>query len=220
VAHAATGYGDSPVFPIDVRWLSGGLAVKGRVLDAVLQQPLNGVSVSLAGQNTTTLSDGSYTFVSVSLSGGNTLNASLSSYMTASLTVTSPQGASMVTLPDLVLQTIPPGNQPVMTSVNPTRQPVYISGLPITDDFTASVNWNGSTPGTVEFYANGQLIKSLTGAGPTYTVTLDSTVFNSSLAVGGNTLGVLARNSQGTASKTRRNSKVGVTQGEAGKCSG
>jgi hypothetical protein len=209
VAHAATGYGDSPVFPIDVRWLSGGLAVKGRVLDAVLQQPLNGVSVSLAGQNTTTLSDGSYTFVSVSLSGG-----------TASLTVTSPQGASMVTLPDLVLQTIPPGNQPVMTSVNPTRQPVYISGLPITDDFTASVNWNGSTPGTVEFYANGQLIKSLTGAGPTYTVTLDSTVFNSSLAVGGNTLGVLARNSQGTASKTRRNSKVGVTQGEAGKCSG
>jgi len=52
----------------------------------------------------------------------------------------------------------------------------------------------------VEFYANGQLVKSLTGAGPTYTVTLDSTVFNSSLAVGGNTLGVLARNSQGMAS--------------------
>jgi hypothetical protein len=194
------GTADSPVFAVDFRNLTGGLAVKGRVLDGSSRQPLTGVSVSVAGQNTTTLVDGSYSFANVSQASGSTLNASLTGYLTASLAVTPPPGASLVTLPDVLLQTIPAANQPAVTAFNPARQPVYISGLPITDDFTASVNWNGSTPGTVEFYANGKLVKSLTGAGPTYTVTLDSTVFNSSLAVGGNTLSVLARNSQGTTS--------------------
>lgn len=194
------GSADSSVFTVDFRNLAGGLAVKGRVLDGSSHQPITGVSVSLAGQNTTTLADGSYSFANMSQASGNTLNASMTGYLTGSLAVAPPPGASLVTLPDLQLQTIPAANQPAVTAVTPARQPVYISGLPITDDFTASVNWNGGTPGTVEFYANGKLVKSLTGAGPTYTVTLDSSVFNSSLAVGGNTLGVLARNSQGTAS--------------------
>ncbi len=194
------GSADSSVFTVDFRNLAGGLAVKGRVLDGSSHQPIAGVNVSLAGQNTTTLADGSYSFANVSQASGNTLNASLTGYLTGSLAVAAPPGASLITLPDVLLQTVPAANQPVVTAVTPTRQPVYISGLPITDDFTASVNWNGSTPGTVEFYFNGKLEKSLTGAGPTYTVTLDSSVFNSSLAVGGNTLGVLARNSQGTAS--------------------
>ena len=179
---------------------SGGLAVKGRVLDAISHQRLSGVSMSLAGQNTTTLSNGTYSFANVSLASGNTLNVSMSGYMTAALTITPPTGASILTVPDVLLQITASANQPVVTSLNSTLVPVFISGLPITDDFTATVNWNGSTPGVVDFYANNQLIKSLSGAGPTYTMTLDSSYFNPSLAVGGNTLSVIAQNSQGTAS--------------------
>jgi Concanavalin A-like lectin/glucanases superfamily/CARDB len=179
---------------------SGGLVVKGRVLDGASHETLVGASVGLGGQNTTTLSDGSYSFANVSLVAGNTLSVSLAGYIGTSLSVIPPPGATVLTLPDLFLQSIPPTNQPVVTSLNPTYQPVFIAGLPVTDDFTASVNWNGSTPGAVEFYANGQLINSLSGAGPTYTVTLDSSHFNPSLAVGGNTLSVVARNSQGTGS--------------------
>lgn len=199
-ARATTGYGDSQVFSVDLRNLSGGLTVSGRVLDATSHQPFSGVSVSLAGQNTTTLSDGTFSLDNVSLAGGTTLNASLSGYLTASVPVAPPSGASVVALPDIILQTTPAGSEPVVTSVNSTFNPVFISGLPINDTFTATVNWNGGTPGTVNFYANGQLVQSLTGAGPTYTVTLDSSPFNPSFAAGGNTLSVVAQNSQGTAS--------------------
>lgn len=199
-ARATTGYGDSPVFAVNLQGLSGGLAVNGRVLNGTSHQPLSGVSVSLAGQNATTLSDGTYSLANVSLATGSALNASLSGYLTASLTIAPPSGASVFTVPDVLLQLTPAANQPAVTSLNAIREPVFISGLPITDDFTATVNWNGSTPSAVNFYANGQLVNTLTGSGPTYTVTLDSSSFNPSLAAGGNTLSVVAENSQGTAS--------------------
>jgi hypothetical protein len=117
VAQASDGFGDSPVFAVDLRGLTGGLAVKGRILDAALHQALNGVSVTLAGQNATTLADGSYSFANVSLASGNSLNVSLSGYTTASQTIAPLPGTSVVTEPDLLLQPIPPGNQPVVTSV-------------------------------------------------------------------------------------------------------
>ncbi len=191
----------SGVFPVDLRGLSGGLAVSGRALDAASHQPLAGVSISLAAQNTTTLSDGTFSLADVSLASGTSLTANLSGYLPASLTVAPPPGASVAALPDILLHTTPSGNRPVVTSLNPNAEPVYISGWPITHDFTATVNWNGGTPGTVDFYANGQVVKSLTGAGPSYTVTLDSTPFSPSLAVGGNTVSVVAENGGGTASK-------------------
>jgi len=102
-AQAATGFGDSPVFAVDFRNLTGGLAVRGRVLDGSSHQPLTGVSVSLAGQNTPTLADGSYSFANVSQASGNTLNASLTGYLMDSLVVTPPSGASLVTLPDFAV---------------------------------------------------------------------------------------------------------------------
>ena len=196
------GYNNSAVASASftINQSSIGLAVKGRVLDATLHQTLNGVSVSLAGQNTTTLPDGTFSIANVSLANGNILNVSMSGYMTADLTITPPTGASIFTVPDVLLQITASANQPVVTSLNSTLVPVFISGLPITNDFTATVNWNNSTSGTVIFYANNLPIRYLSGAGPTYTVQLDSHYFNPSLADGGNTLSVVAQNSLGTTS--------------------
>ncbi len=180
--------------------LSRALAINGRVLDAKSGQVLGGVKVSLAGQNTTTLGDGTFRFADVSLADGSLLVGSLPGYATASLAVTPPAGASVFTVPDLLLQPNSATNQPVVTSFNATFEPVFISGLPITDVFTASIDWNGGEPGTVEFDANGQPVKILASTGPTYTVALDSTPFNPSLIVGENMLSVVAKNSQGIAS--------------------
>ena len=71
------------------------------------------------------------------------------------------------------------------------------------NEYGATVNWNGATPGSVNFYANDQLVGTVTGAGPDYTCEVNvGTSFVPSLRVAANTLRVAARSTGGVGSDT------------------
>jgi hypothetical protein len=190
----------SPVFAVDLQSLAGGLTVSGRVLAAATRQPLSGASVSLAGQNTTTAGDGTFSLANISLTSGNTLTVSKSGFLTDTETPSVPPGSKSITLADILLPVPPSNNVPVVIGVSAARNPFYLSGVSTPIAFTASVNWNNSSPGNVIFYANDQGVQALTGAGPTYTATLDSSAFSPSLAVGANRVKVVAQNGAGQSS--------------------
>ena len=158
---------------VDLRGLTGGLTVNGRVLAAATGQALSGASVSLAGQNASTAGDGTFSLANISLASGNTLTVSKTGFLTHTEAVAVPPGSKSITLADIFLPVPPSGNAPVVTGVSSARNPVYLSGVSTPIAFTASVNWNGSSPGSVIFYADGQAVQTLTGAGPTYTATIE-----------------------------------------------
>jgi hypothetical protein len=160
---------------------------------------LSSASVSLAGQNTTTAGDGTFSLSSISLASGNTLTVSRNGYVTHTETPSVPAGSKSITLADVLLQAAG-GNLPVVTGVIASRNPFYLSGVSTPIHFTASVNWNGSSPGNVIFYANGAAVQTLAGGGPTYTATIDSSAFNPSFVVGANTVKVVAQNGAGQSS--------------------
>jgi hypothetical protein len=137
--------------------------------------------------------------VNISLAIGNTLTVSKSEFVTDTETPNVPPGSKSITLADVLLQA-GGGSLPVVTGVIAARNPFYLSGVSTPIDFTASVNWNGSSPGNVIFYANEQGVQTLTGAGPTYTATIDSSAFNPSFAVGANRVKVVAQNGAGQSS--------------------
>ena len=149
-AHAATSSAMSPVFTVDLQSLAGGLTVSGRVRAAATRQPLSGASVSLAGQNTTTAGDGTFSLVNISLAIGNTLTVSKSGFVTDTETPNVPPGSKSITLPDVLLQAAG-GNLPVVTGLKPKYDGIFLSLASIMNDYTASVNWNGHTPSSAEF---------------------------------------------------------------------
>ena len=80
-----TGYAmtnTSSPFTVNLRVRPVHLMVTGKVLHATTRQPLSGVSISLAGQNTMTLEDGSYCFTNVVLANGNIIMAGKSGFAT------------------------------------------------------------------------------------------------------------------------------------------
>ena len=60
---------------------------------------------------------------------------------------------------------MPVGSKPVVTKVEPRLKGLFLSGVPLNNDFTASVNWNGLTPGFVRFSVNGVQVSDQTGGG-------------------------------------------------------
>jgi hypothetical protein len=163
----------SAQFVVDLRGLTGGLTVSGRVLAAATRQPLSGASVSLAGQNTSTAGDGKFSLANISLASGNTLTASESGFVTHTGTLSVPAGSKTVTSADILLQAAVTG-KPVVTKVEPGLQGLFLSGASLSNDFTASVNWNGLSPGYVRFFANdAQVGGDQTGSGPDYVCTID-----------------------------------------------
>jgi len=138
-------------FAVDLRGAQGGLTVAGKVLDAITRAPISGVGINLAGLNTVTLADGSYLLTDAALNSGNTLTASKAGFAAYEQTLSSPAGATRVTVPDISLQPMS-GSKPVVTGVRPKYDGLFLSGASIANEYTASVDWRGQTPGKVHFY--------------------------------------------------------------------
>lgn len=188
-----TATGTSSGFTVDLAALTRGIAVSGRVLDAASRAPVSGAAVSLAGQNTSSSGAGLFSFASVS-SSGSTLTVSKSGYATYTGTVPVPAGASSVTLPDILLPAAPVGNKPVVTKVEPRLTGLFLSGVTLNNDFIASVDWNGVTPGYVRFSVNGTQVSNQTGNGLEYVASLNmgSSPFSPSFNAAGNRVTVQA----------------------------
>lgn len=187
----------SPTFALDLT--QRGVAVQGRVVDADTRQPLNGAAVSLAGASVTSGGDGRFSFSGVTPVTGLELVASKSGYVSASIPVDVVAGTASLSLPDVGLPPEAPTPKPVITRVA-SRYPnaCFLYGVPVQERYTARVNWNGRTPGTVIFRANGELLATRTGPGPDYTYEFDvSSVFRPSLAHGANKLTITATDQSG-----------------------
>ncbi len=190
----------SPVFAVDLQPLIGGLTVNGRVMSAATRQPLSGASVSLAGQNTSTAGNGTFSLANVSLASGNTLTVSKNGFVTDTETPNVPTGSKSVTVPDILLQAAS-GNLPVVTRLKAKYEGIFLSAASLLNDYTASVNWNGRTPGSVKFYVNGTLRQTVNTTAGEATATLDMALgFNGSLTLGANKVKVVAVDSLGTES--------------------
>jgi hypothetical protein len=168
-ARAATGYGDSPVFPVDL--LTNGCSVSGTVLDGNSGNGLVGALVQLGTYNTISGSGGAYSISSVA-AGDYTLTGSKPGYSDAIYSVTVSPGSSLSRL--IVL--LPTNSVITVTSVNSkySDSSYYLDGVPFNVSFTANVDWAGHPPGTVQFIAPGK----------TYTATASGPAVSQTLAMG------------------------------------
>jgi formylglycine-generating enzyme required for sulfatase activity len=181
--------------------LVGGIAVSGRVLDSASRSPIGVATVTLAGQNTSSSGAGLFSFASVSLSSGNTLAVSKSGYATYTGTVAAPAGATAVTVPDILLQAAPVENKPVVTSIQAQREGLFLAGIALLNDFTATVDWQGRTPSKIYFYVNGTLAATKTTSGSEATATLGMGLgFSPNFSHGANKLKVVAEDVIGVSS--------------------
>src|SRR5208283_4857128 len=114
-ARADTGYGDSPVFAVNLLGQTGGLSVRGTVLDGNSGNGLVGALVQLGTSSTMSGSGGDYSFSSVA-AGDYTLTGSKSGYNDASYLVTVSAGGALSRLITL-LPASAPGSLPSVTSV-------------------------------------------------------------------------------------------------------
>ena len=198
-ANGDSSTGLSSVFTVDLS--SATITVSGRVLDAKNRAPVSAATVTLAGQTTSSSGAGLFSFDSVSLTSGNTLTVSKSGYMTATEAPSVPAGSKSVTMPDILLQAAV-ANKPVVTRVESRLKGIFLSGASMNNDFTASVNWNGLSPGYVRFYANEAQVADQTGSGPDYVCTIDmaGASFHPAYSVSANSVKVVAVSGGGQAS--------------------
>ena len=150
-AHAATSSAESNLTAVDTR--DNPLAVSGRVLHGVTHNPLSGAAVSLAGVNAITAGDGGFLLTNIVLANGNVLAATKAGFVTNRQTVAAPAGAKTVTLDDLLLS--PTNGRPVITGIDPKFNGLFLAGVSLQNEYTASVDWGGRTPSRVEF-SNGR----------------------------------------------------------------
>jgi hypothetical protein len=196
---AATSSAVSPAFTVDLQMT---VTVKGRVLSAANRAPLVGVTVTLAGLQTTTDGQGTFSLPNAPLASGNQLTASKTGYAQYVAPVPAPPGAVLVTLPDILLHS---GTGPIVTSLTPRYDGIFIADVPVQNTYTATVNWNGTTPGTVRFLWNGSPLQQQTGAGPDYSCLVEmSTAFRPALRANANYLEVVAASAGGTSSSPYR----------------
>lgn len=189
----------SPPFTIDLRGLQGGLTVAGKVRNAATGQGLSGVSVSLAGQNTTTAGDGSYSFSNVILANGSTITASKSGYATHSSTIPAPAGGIQSVPKDISLSSAS-GNKPVVTGVRAKHDGLFLSGASLANEYTASIDWRGQTPSKVHFYwgRNSPQHTAVNTASDQATAAINMALgFQGSFTLGDNKLTVQAEDSTG-----------------------
>ena len=170
-ARADTGYADSPVFAVNLLGLTNGCSVSGTVLDGNTGNGLAGALVQLGAYNTVSVSGGAYNITSVAV-GDYTLSGSKPGYSAATYPVTVNAGNSLSQF--ITLQ--PTNSVPVVTSVK-SKYPdssYYLDGALFNVSFTASVDWAGHPPGTVQFIAPNN----------TYTVTASGPAVSQTLAMG------------------------------------
>lgn len=87
---------------------------------------------------------------------------------------------------------------PGVTNVIPKYEGLFLAGLSFKNQYTAGVDWNGQSPGNVEFWANGELITNVVTDSTTATAEIVvGKIFGPALREGVNWLTVVAVNAQG-----------------------
>ena len=126
------------------------LTVSGRIRSAQTGAALGGVTVNLGGQTVTTGPDGVFTLPNLNLSAGNLLSADATGFTASRQTPQILAGSAGALLPDLFLRSAEVTNRPVITDIRPQYDGIFLAGFSFPNQYTALVNWNGFTPGTVE----------------------------------------------------------------------
>ncbi len=132
-----------------------------------------------------------FTLANVSLAGGSVLSASAAGFVSQTRTVAAAAEQKAVNVVDIILA--PTTNKPVVESVKPDVDGIFLAGFGLVPTVKAMVNWNGNTPSTVEFQVNGSVYATRTGAGPEYSVTMPvDSALRTSLTTTGNVISVRA----------------------------
>jgi len=153
-AGAATSSADSNQTMVDTTGNSL-RSIAGRVLNAQTRAPLSGVTVTYSGSTRTTDGAGKFSFSGSSWSSGLALNAAKSGYGSGSRTLTVPAGTrDAMVQPDILLS---PSGTMAVTGLRPKYEGIFPSGAAILNEYTATVDWAGRPPGSVEFRVNGTL---------------------------------------------------------------
>ncbi len=156
-----------------------GTKVRGRMVDGTPPVgpylPLAGVTVSIGTTNAVTGANGSFELVAT-LTNPTAFNATKTGFMPYTASVSQPATGDVV---DLGLVTMKPiTDKPIVEAVTLTNpNGVYLRDLPEAmrpalsrPEAEVKVNWNGNDPGIVEFWADGKLVGTQAGAGPSYTL--------------------------------------------------
>lgn len=185
---AGTAY--SPNITVDTRG-TGDVTVTGRVLNGSTKTPLAGAAVTLAGLSTNTDASGAFTLANVDLLAGSSLTASTAGFVSQTMTVIAVEGEKAVNVGDILLKAAT--NKPVVESLKPDVDGILLPGFGLISTLRARVNWNGNTPGTVQFRVNGNVFGTMLGAGPEYSITIPvDSALQTSLRSTGNLVSVTA----------------------------
>ena len=167
------------------------VTVTGRVVDAGSRLPISAAAVTIGQVTETTNEIGTFE-VDVEKGGSSLPLAVVSSgYLNRNIAASLPLGSHAVDVGDILLSR--DASMPVVESVDLDVNGIFLSGFDLAPRLTASVNWNGNTPGTVEFRVNGSVYATQSGAGPEYSVAIPvDTALRTSLATTGNVISVTA----------------------------
>lgn len=167
-AHSAVTTGTSPTFVLDLQQMVS-MTVRGRVLKAADNTPLSGVAVRLGGATATTAADGVFQFADISLLSSSELAITNAPGFGRHVEKIAPEpGAKEIVLPDIRLQSA--GFQ--ITDLRGCEG-VFLGNISYEAPVTAIIDWNGNTPGNVEFSVNGVLRQTVAASGSQATAPLN-----------------------------------------------
>jgi hypothetical protein len=173
--------------------------LSGKVRDAKTSAALAAVQITIAGQSTQTNSQGQYSFTAVDTSQALTLTATKTGYATYTTTL-SPPSSGVSIVHDFDMYPVGEPGKPVITGATGKYNGIFLAGMSINNDYTATVEWNG-TPGIVEFYANDTLKPAVPGTTTGATATFDmGSDFTAAFSYTVNKVKVIARNAEGAVS--------------------
>lgn len=178
---------------------TGSLTVTGRVMNGATKTPLAGVMVSLGGKDTASAANGTFTLANVNLAAGSILSASASGFVSQTRNVVAAADQKAVNVGDISLT--PTTDKPVVESVKPDMDGIFLAGFGLIPILKATVDWNGTTPGSVQFKVNGSVYATRNGTGPEYSVPIPvDSALRTSLSGTGNLIAVTATAQEGKVS--------------------
>jgi uncharacterized protein (TIGR03437 family) len=175
--------------------VEGTFDLEGRVRDLLTSQPIEGALVSAATQTSRTNSRGEFYLSGLRAESAPTIKVTKPPYATYEKPLVINSASRRVVLDDIWLRLSGSGNKPIVTSVDVEAGKLFLGGVPLYREYTATVAWNGS-PGTVRFEVNDSVAAEVRGDanGAKARIRLD---FSLSLAL---RVKVVAKNGEGVSS--------------------
>ncbi len=191
-AHAATAEAVGNATTVDTRQ---GFTITGRIVDGSSPMepyaPLGQVSASMNGASMTTGFDGLFE-LKVNPAADGIFKAEKEGFMEYAVEI-SPAPAEGGSLDLGLIPLRPETDEPYVEWIKLGPEGLFLSRCGLEFAGRAKVNWNGHTPNSVRFFANGRLIATFSGPGPVYETTFSvDEHFTPSLRLGANTISVVA----------------------------